>query len=163
MSNDDRRVGTVLWVMRFEPTVPKVIGSLAWLMCVGIILISGCQTGRSGFEPAVVDPASGKVVIYWLTHGQHEDEEPVLATEPYSVVIMWCGDERRFNIYDSQARTMFKTSDFDAFLAKLDSLPEGIEVQRLDSCGRTDTYDMPADARQKLVQVMAKGNRRLVA
>lgn len=145
------------------------------LIAGGCLLLSGCEgTGPkeiSGTEPSLavesphVDPETGDLIAFWLLYPDNpkyypQKEKPVLVTEPYAVYLEWLDGVRRFYVYDNVKKRVFGTSDFEAFLKQLGSLPEGIVVQRFDTCCGSQIYDMPAEARERIEDAMQSGTRK---
>ena len=141
---------------------------------VGMLVCAGCGKGpgiRPGAKarevPAAgnVDPETGNLIAFWLVYPDNPEyypqkEKPVLVTEPYAVYLEWLDDARRFYIYDNVTKQTFSTSDFEAFLKQLGSLPQDIAIQRFDTCCASRTYDMPAQARQRIRKIMQSGGRK---
>ena len=105
-----------------------------------------------------VDPETGNLIAFWLVY--QDREEPVLVTEPYAVYLEWFGDVRRFYIYDNQAKHTVKAKDFDEFLKRLQGLPEGIAIQRFDTCTVSRLHDLPKEHWQRLKAALNSGRRK---
>lgn len=101
---------------------------------------------------------TGNIVAFWV--GQVDREKPVLVTETYAMYVEWTDSEKRFYLYDNGAKLMFKTSDFKKFLARLDKLPHGIEIQRFDTCTVSRMNAMPLEQFECLTGIMKRGNRK---
>jgi hypothetical protein len=113
-------------------------------------------------EPASVDPGSGNIIVFRLEPrvGHSLPEACTVVTGTYAVAMIWRGEERRFYLFDNAAKTVHRTEDFDAFLQQIDSLPEGVEVQRHDTCCGSLHTDMPDGERQRLAAALERGGRR---
>jgi hypothetical protein len=120
---------------------------------VGLWVPFDCGPARR----AAVDRDTRNLVAFWLEYADRV--EPVLVTEPYAVLIVWLGDERRFYVYDNKAKQVHKAPDFESFLREVQQLPRGIAVQRFDTCTVPRTHDMPEEAWQRLEEAMQAGNR----
>jgi hypothetical protein len=117
---------------------------------------------RNGWRDAVIDPESKNIVVMWLT--LYDKEEPQCFETrdypcDYAMFIVWNGNEKRFYLFDNSAKKYFGTSDFDKFLAALDAMPQGIKMVWINTCQAGECYDMPQDARDRLAEVMKKGQR----
>ena len=121
------------------------------------LILAGCRlsTAMLNDVPGTIESKSGNLVAFWLVN--NDKDEPVLVTEQYAILIEWT--EQRFFLYDNHAKTMFKTDDFDAFLSRLNDLPENIQVQRFDTCTVSRMYDMPTGQYDRLIQTMKRGTR----
>jgi hypothetical protein len=126
---------------------------LALAFSVGLWVPFDCGPPRR----AAVDRDTGNLVAFWLEYP--ERVEPVLVTEPYAVLIVWLGAERRFTVYDNKAKQVHKAPDFESFLREVRQLPRGVAVQRFDTCTVPRTHDMPEEARQRLEEAMRAGDR----
>ena len=141
---------------------------------VVMLVYTGCDKGP-GIRPAAeageeaaavnVDPETGNLIAFWLVYPDNPEhytqkEKPVLVTERYAVYLEWLDDVRRFYIYDNVTKQTFSTSDFEAFLKQLGSLPQDIAIQRFDTCCASRTYDMPAQAREWVREIMQSGSRK---
>ena len=122
-------------------------------MCLllAVMVLGGCA---GGVEPVVteggnVDAASGNLIASWM-EPRDGPSEPILVTEPYAVFMVWIDGEKRFFVFENEAKRTFRTTDFDQFLAKLRELPRNIEIQTFAFCTVRRTYDMPDTARTKL-------------
>ena len=128
------------------------------------VWLGGCATELASQAKPLgnVDANSGNLIAYWLKHdrsGKPGIDTPVLVTEPYAVLVVWCEKERHFYVYDNVAKRTFGTADFDAFLAELARLPTGVAVQQLDTCTVSRSHDMPREQRERLMQTLAAGGR----
>ena len=124
-----------------------------------VVPTPGCARPKSASkdQPGTLDAKSGDLVAFWLQrtgHSGDSTDEPILVRAPYTVWIVWSGQERRFHIYDNISKTMFKTTEFEEFLERLDHLPRRVEVLWMDTCCGSQAYDMPPSERQRLEKAM---------
>ena len=139
---------------------------VACCVAIGVVALwlgTGCTTSASPVPPqaAPVDVETGNVIAFWVEYPHNgEPEKPTLVTGPYAAVMIWGESQRRFHLFESEARQMYRTGDFDAFLGQIDSLPRGVEIQRHDTCCGSLRWAMPPDARDRLRDVMESGNRK---
>jgi hypothetical protein len=148
--------------------------SLIYVFFTCLVLVTGCQkqdTASQNAEKPIlkekvstdsktdnIDPKTGNLIAFWLQYPEHlaypEKEKPILVTEPYAVLMVWLGNEKRFFIYDNTKKETFKTNDFDTFLKQLNTIPKGTAIQKFDTCTATRTYDMPRADANRLEKVM---------
>ena len=88
---------------------------MKWLpMCVllAVIVLGGCA---GGVEPAVteggnVDACSGNLIAFWMDYRDGRSEAYVV-TEPYGALMVWLDGEKRFFVYENEAKRTFRTTD----------------------------------------------------
>ncbi len=62
-------------------------------------------------------------------------------------------DERQFFLFDSVRQRIASTGSWDEFIAALRELPDGIEVERFNTCCAPCDYAMPDRAHEELETV----------
>ncbi len=87
-------------------------------------------------------------------------DTPVMASRPYSAVIVWTPAERWFRLCDRLRGIAVETEDFDRFLQTIADLPAHVEIERIDTCTVSRMWGMPDDARRRLDEAMARGQHR---
>ncbi len=135
------------------------------------LLLAGCAVQKTTSDTATfdapVDAESGNVIALWVEYREgldHPDPEanlaggdqPVIVTEPLGCYMSWYEDDQLFLVYDNDAKRVFKTTDFDAFIDHLSVLPRGSAIQRFDTCTVSRTWGMPDDAWDRLTTTMKK-------
>ena len=126
----------------------------------GLLVCIGCAAKQSHqtVTPANIDSQTGNLIAFWLDY--KSGEKAVIVTEPYAVLMVWQGDEKHFYVYDNKAKKTYIMSNFEAFLEKIKQLPNGIEIQRFDTCSASQVCDMPTEEWQRLTQVLRAGGRK---
>lgn len=63
-------------------------------------------------------------------------------------------EEPQFYVYDKGTRLATRTSDFSEFSNKLQEIPSGATVDRIEKCGGPFSWGMPDEAREKLATLI---------
>lgn len=132
------------------------------ILCMAVLgLLAGCATpsGTScTWRPADIDPESGQIVAMWIKHRQ--GDKPVLVTKAYGMLILWTEEKRGFFLFNNESREYLGTTDFDAFLASLRALPQGITIEWIDTCTVPRFTKMPGDAHERLAATLAGNSQK---
>jgi len=136
------------------------------LICGSTLLsLSGCikkVTSEPNIDTASkvqesnINPETGNLIALWVM--LPEKEEAIIITKPYAVFMQWYGDVKQFRFYDNIKKTITKTNDFDAFLARLAAMPKGTEIQKYDTCTVSQLHDMPQSEHEKLKSILHERN-----
>jgi hypothetical protein len=133
----------------------------AKLVLITVAIIAGCAVtdSRRSWQNGVADTQTGKIVALWL---QYADKDKAITIEKeYTMIIIWNEREKRFYLFDNSEKQYFGSTDFDAFIAEIDTLPQNITLQQINTCCAPLDWKMPDEASQKLSSVLKKGNRTL--
>lgn len=121
-----------------------------------LLLLAGCdQESPEPPDSHSVDTKIAEMPICWIK--RYGKEEPVYLKQPYACFIGW--NEKTFIIYSRAEGTVFRTTDYDVFLAALNRLPRGAEVLQLDLCCASAMYGMTEKEYGQLNMVMKDGKR----
>jgi hypothetical protein len=91
-----------------------------------------------------------------LTVRYEDREEAVPANGDFSVLLVWTQGEQAFYLFDTEAKTMMATRDFDGILRALDDLPRASDVVWIDTCCVSRMWGMPDPARGRLADTRAR-------
>jgi len=121
-------------------------------------------------QAGTLDPKTGNLIAYWMLRepGRAEgavqfSKTPLVFSGDYGILIIgpWAEGKRppRFYLYDNKAKTIYATTDVQAFLRRVDELPAKAKVYRLDKCTVPFDYSLSAQVRIMLGVAMDRGQR----
>ena len=113
--------------------------------------------GPPDWRPGVIDPKEKKLVAFWVKRapkGKPAFRDPAVVKGDYGTFIVWNECERRFYIFDNPGKRYFATADFETFLLELAAIPNNANPERVDTCTVSRSWEMPAEAQQKLAAVL---------
>jgi hypothetical protein len=93
------------------------------------LLAAGCAANRV----AATDAATRNLVVVQLVY--EDRTETVSCQRNWAVWMEWAMPGRVFRLYEAKRGAVTETADFIQFLASIEALPHGIEIERFDTCG----------------------------
>jgi len=131
------------------------------LLLLIIVIIGGCTTidSRRPWRSGIVDEQTGDIVAFWLQCG--DENKAITVEKEYGMIVVWSEKEKHFYLFDNSGKRYFGTTDFEAFIAEIEMLPNDITFQKINTCCAPLDYKMPDEASEKLFSILRKGNRSL--
>src|SRR5262249_40043959 len=81
---------------------------------------------------------------------------------PYGFVAMWEGARASFYVYDKGRTNITTTSDLRSFAAMISKIPDGSEVDWVNTCGAPLHYLMPKEMVSEIEEILSKKRFKLV-
>src|SRR6185369_7855412 len=75
---------------------------------------------------------------------------------PYGLVAMWQHDRASFYVYDKGRTNITATGDLKKFVGILSNIPDGSEVDWVNTCGAPLHYLMPKGMVSEIKEVLTK-------
>lgn len=104
-------------------------------------------------RPEQTDSRTGRLVAFRLEYYDRSDQD-ILVDGRYGLLVVCNDTERLFCLFDNVKKRILATQSWDKFYDALVKWPDGIEVQRFNTCCAPIDYRLPDAQSQSLDAVM---------